>query len=297
MTITRGPADQRQRDRHALLLAAAELVRIAALERLVVGQLRLARAPPRRARRRRRGRRGSVDARRSRAAARPMRRPGLRPVAGSCGTYAMSRPRRRRRSRSASASEVDVARCGPRRRRSACRGARSRAAPARRSSCPSPDSPTMPSVSPRRERQVDVVDDVDAPSTLVDAQVATRRAPLARRGAGASMRRRTRRDGHQLEPAARAPARPRRRPSSARLTPIMRTPMRGDGRRRTAHGCEREPGAVLADDQAPVGGRRLEAEAEEAEAGDEHDRRRRCGCRRRRGTAAGRSGRISREHE
>ena len=88
-------ADERDRDRHALLLAAGELVRVAAHELRVAGRW---------TRGERRGDGadlavGSVLVEHVLDAP-PMRSAGLSALPGSCGTYETSRPRSRRAVRS-----------------------------------------------------------------------------------------------------------------------------------------------------------------------------------------------------
>ena len=108
-TTSGGLADERDGDCHALLLAARELVREAALERAVGRQVRRARATA--------ATRSSPAAPgRARAASRaiwsPIRSDGLSAVPGSCGTYETSAPAQRaaasRSSRPASSSPVDA---------------------------------------------------------------------------------------------------------------------------------------------------------------------------------------------
>ena len=192
-------ADERRRDRHALLLAARELVRIAARERRSAGKMRRARAPQHR---------GRVPSRRRapRACPRtasPTRSDGFSAAAGSCGTYETTRPAKTPCLGLARPGETRARRPRPCRRRCDTPAARTRAAPARSSS----------SRSPTRRR----------------ARGSRRRRPRARRprrrGAsawrarrGGPRRRRTAlTSGHPPRPPRRpACARPRRRPGSPR---------------------------------------------------------------------------------
>ena len=151
ITTRRGLADERGGDRHALLLAAGELVREAARERparpggrrcpsarehaLVVAASR-ARAPQ------------HVGRARRRSAA-----PGSAPRPGFCGTNETTRPRSARtalspRPVSAWPSTRDGAVRDPTARR-----ARSRAARAPSSSCPSPTRRRGPRISPAPRRR------------------------------------------------------------------------------------------------------------------------------------------------
>ena len=89
-------ADARHRDRHALLLAARELVRVAAAEARIRRPARPARAPRAPTRRRRTPTR---CARSTSMIASPTRSEGLSAPPGSCGTYETTRPRRLRSAR------------------------------------------------------------------------------------------------------------------------------------------------------------------------------------------------------
>ena len=168
------------------------------------------------------------------AAAQPAhlgRRRAARGRARRCSTDAAARPRRR--------------------------GGSGRAAPSRRSSCPSPDSPTSPSTSPGSIAQRDLVDDVGVGADEPDARS---RTSTEAAGGAALM--------------TFLPVQPDRRAGDAVGDEVRAHREQADGRDRQQHRPrlhgDREP--VLVDHQAPVGGRRLQAEAEEADRRDEPDR-------------------------
>ena len=156
-TTSGGSQTSASGDRDALLLAARELVREAALERAVGRQVdalehacdalvrALARARAPRSISRDRGRRRACD--------------GFSAVPGSCGTYETSRPRSRAQLALGPADELLRRRRERCRLRCARRAARSRAAPSAVVVLPLPDSPTTPRTSPRRELERDVLDD------------------------------------------------------------------------------------------------------------------------------------------
>ncbi len=142
------PAGERHREADALLLAARELVRVAAqvrprrqAARPRASSRRCAPAAPRRRRR-------SRAPRAPRISCVPMRSAGLSAAAGSCGTYETTRPRRRAALGPGRASARPGRRPAPTRPRSRRRGGCGRAAPAPTVVLPEPDSPTRPSTSP-----------------------------------------------------------------------------------------------------------------------------------------------------
>ena len=190
---------------------------------------------------------------------RPIRSVGLSAAPGSCGTYDDRRAAQRAQlvgpSRSTSWPAITT-------RPAATRTPR-RAWPSSASPTvvlPEPDSPTSPSTSPgrirtrprrrrrRRSRHVDpqVLD--DTANSLSGARRAISRV---------------------------APSTPRDRARRARRrsgrSPIVRIAIASTGST-TPHGCLLDAELVLVDHQAPVGRRRLQAEAEEREAGDQPDR-------------------------
>ena len=252
------PAREGHREADALLLAARELVRVAAQELV--------------------GRRAAQPRRASRRAARPARvvvadapKPCTSRVSSwsdaQDGVQRRARDPAARRRRSRRAARAAVGRASEQDLVAVDRDARRAPIRAPRRVCPSsarptvdlpePDSPTSPSTSParianeisstmstprRRDLDAQVLDD--------DRNCRARSSSFAAVDAGDRRARARRRSGWSRSSGARSRSPAARRPTAARSDPVP----------------------VLVDHQAPVGGRRLQAEAEEAEAGDQADR-------------------------
>ena len=254
-------ADAGHRDRHALLLAARELVRVARARSARRRPARRARAPrctdsSERGRRPVRAQhvhdRVADPQRRVERAARILRHVGDDPAAQARSAALASRP-------------IDLLgrrpRSAPRamRRRGAC----SRAARAPSSSCRCPTRRPARGSRPAPTREADVLDHRLAGAQR-QAQVSTRTTGAVADRAHASARVRVALGTYE-RPRLRAIASP------MRLMPIVSSAIIAAGAS-TAQTFSEMYCAVLADHQRPVGAGRLQAEAEEVDRGDDQDR-------------------------